>query len=287
MLAKTQKQEDKVSSHRPVTKTSQSNKTSPAHTNSPKASPSRIPSIKNKTDSSKHPVNGCSDEQWIDGPRISKSKVAEARHLIKEASHVKKKETWVDGPMQTEPYAGYGYMDSHKKNMIRKWVEHQTIQIQKSRYVHPKSSGETKHPRELTQFKCTSEEEIVRPINSKKHDFVEESIIRTGLKMATVVNDAILECHTPEENEDNHMLEEDVEDDDEPEIPPALPLIRPLSSKEVCITFYSTLQRFAYLKNILFKIQLIYSPNIYIATIVSTTLCFSQPLHNSNNLTLI
>lgn len=244
MIAKAQKQEDKISSHRPAAKTSQSNKTSPAHTNSPKASPSRIPSsIKNKTDSSKHGGNGSnggSDEQWIDGPRISKSKVAEARHLIKEASHMKKRETWVDGPMQAESYAGYGYMDSHKKNMIRKWVEHQTIQIQKSRYVHPKSSGDGKHqkeaPRELTQFKCTSEEEIVKPINTKKHDFVEESFIRTGLKMATVVNDAIMECHTPEENEDNHMLEEDIEDDEQPEIPPALPLIRPLSSKEVCMT---------------------------------------------------
>lgn len=166
--------------------------------------------------------------------------MAEARHLIKETAQVKKRETWVDGPMQGEGYAGYGYMDSHKKNMIRKWVEHQTIQIQKSRYVHPKSSStsETKHqketPRELTQFKCTSEEEIVKPINTKKHDVVEESVIRTGLKMTTVLNDAIMECQTPEETEDNHhMLEEDVEDDDEPEIPPALPLIRPLSSKEV------------------------------------------------------
>lgn len=141
--------------------------------------------------------------------------------------------------MQGEAYAGYGYMDSHKKNMIKKWVEHQTIQIQKSRYVHPKgSANDNKHqketPREMTQFKCASEEEIVRPINSRKHDFVEESVIRTGLKMATVVNDAIIECHTPEEIEDHRMVEED---DEEPEIPPALPLIRPLSSKEVSSIF--------------------------------------------------
>lgn len=194
-------------------------------------------------------MNGGSDEQWIDGPRISKSKVAEARHLIKEASHVKKRETWVDGPMQAEPYAGYGYMDSHKKNMIKKWVEHQTIQIQKSRYVHPKSA-DGKHqkegPRELTQFKCTSEEEIVKPINTKKHDFVEESVIRTGLKMATVVGDAIMECHTPEENEDKHLLEEDIEDDEGPEIPPALPLIRPLSSKEVCENLFRFFKAFGF-----------------------------------------
>lgn len=193
--------------------------------------------MKNKTENSKHLANGCSDEQWIDGPRISKSKVAEARHLIKEAGHVKKRETWVDGPMQAEACIGYGYMDNHKKNMIRKWVEHQTIQIQKSRHVHPKSSGDAKYskeqPKELTQFKCSAEEGIVKPINTRKHDLVEESVIRTGLKMATMVSDAIFECQTPDEIEDNHLLEEDVEDDEAPEIPPALPLIRPLSSKEV------------------------------------------------------
>lgn len=32
--------------------------------------------------------------------RISKSKVAEARHLMKEPCHIKKRETWIDGPMQ-------------------------------------------------------------------------------------------------------------------------------------------------------------------------------------------
>ncbi|XP_067009500.2 kinesin-like protein CG14535 [Anabrus simplex] len=77
-----------------------------------------------------------SDEQWIDGPRISKSKVAEARNLLKD-SH-KKKETWIDGPLQSMKPTGsghasgsYGFMDSHKKSMIRKWVENQTVEIQK------------------------------------------------------------------------------------------------------------------------------------------------------------
>ncbi|XP_067010239.2 kinesin-like protein CG14535 [Anabrus simplex] len=75
-----------------------------------------------------------SDEQWIDGPRISKSKVAEARNLLKD-NH-KKKETWIDGPLQSvkpsgHPAGSYGFMDSHKKSMIRKWVENQTVQIQK------------------------------------------------------------------------------------------------------------------------------------------------------------
>ncbi|KAJ8947365.1 hypothetical protein NQ318_002891 [Aromia moschata] len=235
-VPKPQKSEEKPLSHRPAVKTCQSNKTSPAHTNSPKGSPSRIPSIKNKGESSKHSLNGGSDEQWIDGPRISKSKVAEARHLMKEACHVKKRETWIDGPMQADASTGYGYMDSHKKNMIRKWVEHQTIQIQKAKYHHPRPQ-DPKSAKELTQFKSCDEEEVVKPINTKRQEVVEESVIRTGLKMSTITNDAIPECQSPEENEDRQPSEnEDMEEDEEePELPPALPLIQPLSSREVSL----------------------------------------------------
>ncbi|XP_044255207.1 kinesin-like protein CG14535 isoform X2 [Tribolium madens] len=196
--------------HRPAKTSCQSNKTSPAHTNSPKSSPSRA-----------KPVKGASDEQWIDGPRISKSKVAEARHLMKEPCHVKKRETWIDGPMQAEG-TSYGYMDSHKKNMIRKWVEHQTSQIQRA--------AKPKQYKELTQFK--TEDEIVKPLDSKKIETVEESVIRTGLKMNSIKNDAIPECQTPEEKEPGEDLEDE---DEEPELPPALPLIQPLSSREVSL----------------------------------------------------
>ncbi|XP_068907852.1 kinesin-like protein CG14535 isoform X3 [Tenebrio molitor] len=233
--------EDKLQSHRPSIKNScQSNKTSPAHTNSPKSSPSRGSAAKIKPDTVKHSVNGASDEQWIDGPRISKSKVAEARHLMKEPCHVKKRETWIDGPMQAETATGYGYMDSHKKNMIRKWVEHQTSQIQRSKYVHPSRVQDPKtykEPlKEFTQFK-TYEDEVVKPLDTKKQENVEESVIRTGLKLTTVKNDVIPECHTPEERDAaNPDGEEDLEDEEEAvEIPPALPLIQPLSSREVSL----------------------------------------------------
>lgn len=90
-------------------------------------------------------------------------------------------------------------MDSHKKNMIRKWVEHQTFQIQKTKPAsssHARSqdlSSSSRHVvsnKELTQFKtCSSEdvhedETVFKPLNSsKKHDMVEECVIRTGLKM--------------------------------------------------------------------------------------------------------
>ncbi|XP_036340706.1 kinesin-like protein CG14535 [Rhagoletis pomonella] len=89
------------------------------------------------------PMRKISEEQWIDGPRVSRAKVAEARHLLREVNHVKQCETWIDGPqsqstrsltagnLPTAPsqVQGYGFMDSHKKSMIRQWVENQTSQV--------------------------------------------------------------------------------------------------------------------------------------------------------------
>lgn len=204
--------EEKTPTHRPV-KNPSSNKTSPAHTNNSKSSPNRVNNSQKKHSSS---TNGASDEQWIDGPRISKSKVAEARHLMKEACHVKKRETWIDGPMHSE-HASYGYMDSHKKNMIRKWVEHQTSQIQRNNKRNPEKY------KELTQFKTYEEE--VTPSVEKRQEIV-ESVIRTGLKISSSKTNSIPECVTPEE---------DIQEDEEVEIPPALPLIQPLSSREVSL----------------------------------------------------
>ncbi|XP_050299307.1 kinesin-like protein CG14535 isoform X2 [Anthonomus grandis grandis] len=247
---------EKSSTYRPIKTPCQSAKTSPAHTSTSKGSPSRIPSIKKPIETAKHSVNGASDEQWIDGPRISKSKVAEARHLVKEPCHIKKRETWIDGPMQGtahEASQGYGYMDSHKKHMIRKWVEHQTFQIQKSKYqpgsspaAHPRNqqeaSSSSRHGRgdnkELTQFKtCSSEnvhedEAVFKPISSgKKNEIVEESVIRTGLKLNRAEN-SILEADTPT---DDQQKKSESDDEEEPEFPPALPIIQPLSSREVSL----------------------------------------------------
>ncbi|XP_013098033.2 kinesin-like protein CG14535 isoform X2 [Stomoxys calcitrans] len=89
------------------------------------------------------PMRKITEEQWIDGPRVSRAKVAEARHLMREVNHIKQCETWIDGPKSQSsrsltagnlPIApsqaqGYGFMDSHKKSMIRQWVEFQTSQV--------------------------------------------------------------------------------------------------------------------------------------------------------------
>ncbi|CAH1406776.1 unnamed protein product [Nezara viridula] len=63
------------------------------------------------------PARKAPEEQWVDGPKILKSRVSEARNIHRGRE---KRETWVDGPK------GYGFMDTHKKNMIRQWVENQT-----------------------------------------------------------------------------------------------------------------------------------------------------------------
>ncbi|CAM1309896.1 KIF26A (predicted) [Pycnogonum litorale] len=54
-----------------------------------------------------------SDEQWVDGPRVSKQKMESVGAILQKKGN----ERWVDGP------ASYGYMDDHKRNMIERWVE--------------------------------------------------------------------------------------------------------------------------------------------------------------------
>lgn len=104
-----------------------------------------------------------SEERWIDGPRISKSKIAEARnvHMMKKEGQKGwgKKETWVDGPMKKPPEPAYGFMDSHKKNMIRKWVENQSFQLH-SRVKNEETDKRTPQYKSLTVFKtCDNAEE--------------------------------------------------------------------------------------------------------------------------------
>ncbi|BES94653.1 microtubule motor activity [Nesidiocoris tenuis] len=86
------------------------------------------------------------EEQWVDGPRVLKSKVHEGRsiHMSTGREREKREETWVDGPRRmstgnagASPSGGsYGYMDSHKKSMIRKWVENQSVHISRTRGHH-------------------------------------------------------------------------------------------------------------------------------------------------------
>lgn len=248
-------------------------KASPAHSATSKSTPLKKAPSNPFTDDGKNKLAGStSDEQWIDGPRISKSKLVEARHIIK-VTQGKKRETWIDGPMKqpvsinldavgivqptTLPLQigvlnaqgeniGYGYMDNHKKNMIRKWVENQTSQITKSRHSSPSHKVQ---PKDTGQHK-TDEGETTQKMESpfvkeamKRH--VEESTIRTGLKAGSK-GISIEEENLGPPSEPNSSSskkctkpitksEADEDDDSEElaEIPPALPLLQQLSSREV------------------------------------------------------
>lgn len=160
-------QEERSSPHRSIgSKSAQQVKSSGI--NSSKSSPIRTVS-KSKDQTKQLPaLNGATpaEEQWIDGPRIPRSKVVEARNLHmlnKDGQHLlAKKETWVDGPLKVNNGIGYGFMDYHKKSMIKKWVENQTLQMQHRHKINSNSPKEKQqqlpHYREMTVFKTCDDE---------------------------------------------------------------------------------------------------------------------------------
>lgn len=235
------------------------------------------------------------EEQWIDGPRLSKFKVAEARHMMREINHVKKCETWIDGPKMpssSSPHksiavaAGclaaangctqtYGYMDNHKKIMIRQWVENQTNQVfcngtvqvnstspnaaavmaaaahvQQSMKMLPMTMPKTTNVsddeeiciettlNEITESLCGSNKE------SNRHGTPEISIRMTNGRSSAMGNGGVNEMehydvrsmhsvNSSMHRNQNEMQEDEDQDSGPSEVPPALPLIEPLSSREI------------------------------------------------------
>ncbi|XP_034945741.1 uncharacterized protein [Chelonus insularis] len=246
-----------------------SKQTSPAHSSTPKASPARKASacktssakVTDSPTNSKIPVAatsaaGGSDEQWIDGPRISKSKVAEARHLFKDSHH--KRETWIDGPMQLtstplvhsqQHSTGYGFMDNHKKIMIRKWVENQSSQIQRAKHAASRSESKSGQSfgifKEITSFKMcddneddtslstvgsdslktTDAEDITEKVGVRLNLLNVKSNTDSGLDLTAspVLDDSIDKCRGLD-------TQDEEDDDEEIVVPPPLPLIEPLSN---------------------------------------------------------
>jgi kinesin family protein 26 len=225
------------------------------------------------------------EEKWIDGPRVSKYRVAEARHLMREINHVKKCETWIDGPnMSPQSQAGpsvqtianvtthggavvgYGYMDSHKKKMIRQWVENQTCQILQqintttTTPVQYHSYYKSQSHQRLDSMQVSRNEDDRCSVASSKHDeFVNplngglsslptgnancaESSIKTGLKQQVEHEHEIRSEKSASNISENRPMgvqsvcgdfEEEDQDSGPSEVPPALPLIDPLCSREV------------------------------------------------------
>lgn len=228
----------------------------------PKGSPMRRPNTSNQGSPKRHVIS--EEEQWIDGPRLSKSKVAEARHLLREINHVKQREQWIDGPKMSPAKslvagilpgspstAGYGYMDSHKKIMIRQWVENQTSQIfQPSSSSSPQhqSSQQTNTNSQLFRNLQLEDDRISIESSHGNGDLVNphemncmqqtvntsENAIRVELKQTQDQCDEKSERSTSSAlNKQNDSQEEEDQDSGPSEVPPALPLIEPLGSREI------------------------------------------------------
>lgn len=259
--------------------------------------PKNSPMRRNPTTTHESPKR-MTEEKWIDGPRVSKSKVAEARHLMREINHVKQCETWIDGP-KIQPLSavklpnanqsqGYGYMDTHKRSMIRQWVENQTTQILQTNSTSTSTTTSTatqnslNTPVQYHQYYKTIQKELMQQpqcydnddrhsINSRSEDIlnpVDFPAIAKALyseHFGRISSKKLLVDHTREYNNNNNNNEEldhhsersshisesrqlmtatggcgvgeneEEEDQDSgpSEVPPALPLIEPLGSRDV------------------------------------------------------
>lgn len=231
----------------------------------PKGSPLRRSQQSNQG-SPKRQANG--EEQWIDGPRLSKSKVAEARYLMREINHVKQREQWIDGPNMSpakslaacslpiqKSNTGYGFMDSHKKTMIRQWVENQSSQL-----FQPSDASPS--PKDLLSVAHFKSNFLADDSNAETVTYTEvlhssipqnvhysETTGRLGLitsqeQQYDQRSDHSISSSVPRQNDqksersnglqkNSDSQEEEDEDSGPSEVPPALPLIEPLSSREI------------------------------------------------------
>lgn len=188
---------------------------------------------------------------------------------MREINHVKQCETWIDGPNikpataappGTSQGTSYGYMDNHKKSMIRQWVENQTCQIFQSTGTNTTTAPVQYHQFYKSQLKlevtatqnddnhsCASSknEEFVNPLTAGFSNIptanvnLAESSIKTGLKQPTDYEHDIQSEKSASHISENRQsatggdLEEEDQDSGPSEVPPALPLIEPLGSREV------------------------------------------------------
>lgn len=253
-----------------------------SHLLSPKGSPMRRANASGigSSSSQNSPKRQVTEEQWVDGPRLSKLKVAEARHLMREINHVKQCETWIDGPKMspaktlvagslpgsTAGQSSYGYMDNHKKSMIRQWVENQTNQVcQAAAVASTNTSSNATYtislpkPLQMTQFKSyqsddeeicieTTLKEIVNPITEglaciQSVSRMSETSLRhqrlnadTDMERIEVGSQrSMVSSHKQHQQPQSHSESQEDEDQDSgpSEVPPALPLIEPLGSREI------------------------------------------------------
>lgn len=182
---------------------------------------------------------------------------------MREINHVKKCETWVDGPNispskslanahpQQSCTQTYGYMDSHKKIMIRQWVENQTNQVFHSDAADTNTTAQSKilpitlsknisddeemcietTLNEITESLCNSN----RTVNKEPEISIKIiSSTRSACELQHGENAEIASMRSAVSSHRQNDSQEDEDQDSGPsEIPPALPLIEPLSSREI------------------------------------------------------
>lgn len=245
-----------------------SSKSSPVRTNTNKLSNKSNLECQGKTVSSNAVQVSRQEELWIDGPRISKQKVAEARNLLlKEHS---KKETWIDGPMQkpskptgnNQSSGSYGFMDSHKKTMIRKWVENQTVHLKQTLVgpIRPEvTSGLLRSSEPTTDdnfsFKLNGEfEELGERQVEGSSEIVKPEMISEDVNPSITVSTAVIkqtdvcfkELKKEEQDGASGMYAESSESSEEEKLPPPpLPLIlrygKDINLGTYIFCFYGTL----------------------------------------------
>lgn len=226
-----------------------SSKSSPVRTASNKITTKSNLENNGKTVSSNAVQVSRHEEQWVDGPRVSKQKVAEARNLLLKESI--KKETWIDGPMQkpskttgnSQSSGNYGFMDSHKKIMIRKWVENQTVHLKQTlgTTVRPElasgllRSSEPIKEDNLTFKTCADYEELSeRQVEGSSEIAKPEKVLSEETKPNVIVGTAVIkqtdaclkELKKVEQDGGGTNCGESSESSEEEKLPPPpLPLI--------------------------------------------------------------
>lgn len=140
------------------------------------------------------------DERWIDGPLIiSRSKVAEVQLLNG------KRETWIDGPLQAPNGYGYGFMDTHKQSMIKKWVENQTIQAQRHIFQTGERPPTTGAPRDDQATDCSSiDDDVATLTGTTSTNGDEGSDNQRVIDTENVYNEAVISIV----NRNNNQLQE-------------------------------------------------------------------------------
>ncbi|KAK6640440.1 hypothetical protein RUM44_012134 [Polyplax serrata] len=235
--------------HKSTKPTVTSSKSSPVRTATAKIPVKSNVETHGKTVSSNAAQPSRHEEHWIDGPRVSKLKVQEARSLLLKESI--KKETWIDGPMQkpskttgnSQSSGNYGFMDSHKKTMIRKWVENQTVHLKQTLGTPMRSevtSGLLRSSEPITEESlmcnpCVEFEELnERKVEGSADVVKPERMVEEELKPNVIVGTAVIKQTDACFKELNKTLQEgggvscgeSSESSEEEKLPPPpLPLI--------------------------------------------------------------